>query len=109
MFARVLIAPLTAFALSHCSLRSLRCSLEAAVFAESDETIVSLISSVLDAFRQLLLQIGGANIAGADRAGKPPTLSSLADEKRAGSLLRSTAARDPVFDAITQRAHSANG
>jgi hypothetical protein len=28
-------------------------------------------------------------------AGKPPTLSSLADEKHAGSLLRSTAARDP--------------
>jgi hypothetical protein len=26
---------------------------------------------------------------------KPPTLSSLADEKRVGSLLRSTAARDP--------------
>jgi len=26
------------------------------------------ISSVLDAFRRLLLQIGGANIAGADRA-----------------------------------------
>jgi hypothetical protein len=28
--------------------------------------------------------------------GKPPTLSSLVDEKRVGSLLRSTAARDPV-------------
>jgi len=28
--------------------------------------------------------------------GKPPTLSSLADEKRVGSHLRSTAARDPV-------------
>jgi len=28
--------------------------------------------------------------------GKPPTLSSLADERRVGSLLRSTAARDPV-------------
>jgi hypothetical protein len=28
--------------------------------------------------------------------GKPSTLSSLADEKRVGSLLRSTAARDPV-------------
>jgi hypothetical protein len=41
-------------------------------------------------FRHLLLQIGGANIA------KPPTLSSLADEKRVDSLLRSTAARDPV-------------
>jgi len=67
MFARVLIAPLTAFALSHCSLRSLRCSPAATVFVESDETIVSLISSVLDGFRQLLLQIGGANITGADR------------------------------------------
>jgi hypothetical protein len=33
----------------------------------------------------------------ADRAGKPPTLSSLADEERVGSLLRSTAARDPLF------------
>jgi hypothetical protein len=32
----------------------------------------------------------------ADRAGKPPPLSSLADEKRVDSLLRSTAARDPV-------------
>jgi hypothetical protein len=32
----------------------------------------------------------------ADRARKPPPLSSLADERRVGSLLRSTAARDPV-------------
>jgi hypothetical protein len=32
----------------------------------------------------------------ADCAGKPPTLSSLADENRVDSLLRSTAARDPV-------------
>ena len=32
----------------------------------------------------------------ADRAGKPSTLSSLADQKRVGSLLRSTAPRDPV-------------
>ena len=30
----------------------------------------------------------------ADRAGKAPTLSSLADEKRVVSLLRSTAPRD---------------
>ena len=29
---------------------------------------------------------------------KPPTLSSLADEKRVSSLLLSTAARDPLFD-----------
>jgi hypothetical protein len=34
----------------------------------------------------------------ADRAGKPPTLSSLADDKRVGSLLLSTAARAPLFD-----------
>jgi hypothetical protein len=31
-----------------------------------------------------------------DRAGNPPTLSSLANRKRVGSLLRSTAPRDPV-------------
>jgi hypothetical protein len=37
---------------------------EAAVFVESDETTSMEISSALDAFRQLLLQIGGANIAG---------------------------------------------
>jgi hypothetical protein len=54
------------------------------------------ISSVLDSFHRLLLQIGGANIAGADRGWRPPSLSSLADEKRVGSLLLSTAARDPV-------------
>jgi len=53
------------------------------------------ISSVLDLFRRLLLQIGGANIAGADRALWPPTSSSLADEKCVGSILLSTAARDP--------------
>jgi hypothetical protein len=46
-------------------------------------------------FRRLLLQIGGANIASADRAWQPPTLSSLGDEKRVPSLLLSTAARDP--------------
>ncbi|MCE3276585.1 MAG: hypothetical protein K0R13_2440 [Propionibacteriaceae bacterium] len=32
----------------------------------------------------------------ADRARKPPTLSSLTDVEHVGSLLRSTAARDPV-------------
>jgi hypothetical protein len=31
----------------------------------------------------------------ADRAWRPPTSSSLADEQRVGSLLPSTAARDP--------------
>jgi hypothetical protein len=56
--------------------------------------MVSEISSVLDAFRRLLLQTGGANIADADRALWPPTSSSLRDEERVPSLLLSTAARD---------------
>ena len=34
------------------------------------------------AFRRILLQIGGANIAGADRALQPPTSSALAEEIR---------------------------
>jgi hypothetical protein len=34
---------------------------------------------------------------GADRALNPPTSSLLADEKRVGSLLLSTAERDPGF------------
>jgi hypothetical protein len=92
----VLIASLAKLALLNGSLRSLRCSPGAAVFVESDETTVSETSApVLDAFRRILLQIGGANIAGADRACHPPTSSSLRDEKHVGSLLRSTAARDP--------------
>ena len=51
----------------------------------------------------------------ADRAGKPPTLSSLADKKRVSSLLRSTAARDPVratttaADSRCSRRRSAGG
>jgi hypothetical protein len=46
--------------------RFARCNVrwEAAVFVESDEATSMEISSALDAFRQLLLQIGGANIAG---------------------------------------------
>jgi hypothetical protein len=48
-------------------------------------------------FRHLLLQIGGANIAGADRTGTSPTSSLLADEKRVGSFLLSSAARDPSY------------
>jgi hypothetical protein len=63
-----LIASLAKLALSNGSLRSLRYSPGAAVFVESDETSCLRISSVLKAFRRLLLQIGGANIAGADRA-----------------------------------------
>jgi hypothetical protein len=48
--------------------RFARCNVRwgAAVFVGSDETIVSQISSLLEAFHRLLLQIGGANIAGAD-------------------------------------------
>jgi two-component system OmpR family response regulator len=38
---------------------------------------------------------------------EPPTLSSLADERRVGSLLRSTAARDPVFDCSARCTRSA--
>jgi hypothetical protein len=34
----------------------------------------------------------------ADRAKKPPTLSSLADKKRVPSLLLSTTAHDPLLD-----------
>jgi hypothetical protein len=49
--------------------RSARCDvrLGAAVFVGSDETPSPIISCVLDAFRRLLLQIGGTNIDGADR------------------------------------------
>jgi hypothetical protein len=43
----------------------------------------------------------------ADRARQPPTLSSLADEKRVDSLLRSTAARDPVRATTTAADQSA--
>ena len=82
-----LLAALARVELPH-SLRSLcliarfaRCDVrrEVAVFGGSDETIVveSALSSTT--FRRLLLQIGGANIAGTDRAGYPPTSSSLAD------------------------------
>jgi hypothetical protein len=69
--------------------------LGAAAFVGSDERILAQIGSVLEAFRRLLLQIGGANIAGADRAWLSPTSSSLGNEKRVPSLLLSTAARDP--------------
>jgi hypothetical protein len=45
-----------------------RCSLEAAVFVESDETTVSESQLGFCTLRRLLLQLGGANIAGTDRA-----------------------------------------
>jgi hypothetical protein len=76
--------------------RFARCDVrrEAAVFVGSDETVLRRrISFPRDAFRRLLLQIGGANIAGADHAWWPPTSSSLGDGKRVPWLLLSTAAR----------------
>jgi hypothetical protein len=90
-----LIAPLAKLAVSNASLRSLRCSLGSRRLRRIDETIVSQISSVLEAFHRLLLQTGGANIAGADRAWQPPTSSSFGEGKRVSSLLLSAAARDP--------------
>src|SRR6476619_215042 len=39
------------------------------------------VARFFEAFRRLLLQIGGANIAGADRAWNPATSPSLADDK----------------------------
>jgi hypothetical protein len=56
---------------------------------------MSGIDSVLHSCRRLRLQIGGANIAGADRVLRPPTLSSLRDEELVPSLLLGTATRDP--------------
>ena len=56
----------------------------------------SIVYHRSDAFRRPLPQIGGANIAGADRAWQPLTSSSLGDEKRVPSLLLSRASRDPV-------------
>jgi hypothetical protein len=52
--------------------RCARCDVrwETAVFVASDETTASDNQSALDAFRRLLLQIGGANVTGADRATK---------------------------------------
>ena len=54
------------------------------------------ISHFSDAFRRLLLQIGGANIASADRADEPLSSASLGDGKRVSSLVLRSAARDPV-------------
>jgi hypothetical protein len=55
------------------------------------------ISSVLDSFRRLRLQIGGANIAGADRAWRPLS-SSLARSSQHGGApaVREFAARSFV-------------
>ena len=98
--------------------RSARCDVRrgAAVFVGSDETAVSRISAGLRFVRRLRLQIGGANIAGADRAFEPadfvPQLAagagarcaranllvSLGDERRVPSLLLSTAGARSGFD-----------
>jgi hypothetical protein len=78
--------------------RSARCDVrrEAAVFVGSDETILPDNPLCHDAFRRLLLQIGGANIVGADRAWNPPTSSSFGDEKACPSLLLSSARRSAI-------------
>jgi hypothetical protein len=90
------LAPLAA---SNGSLRSLRCSLEAAVFVGSDETIVSEDQLLLDAFRRLVLQIGGANIASADRA-MEPAYFVVARRRKSVSAPSSSARRrrDPTND-----------
>ena len=79
--------------------RSARCDVRpgAAVFVASDETLFWRVSSVFDPFRRLLLQIGGANIAGADRALCRLLRRRSGTEKRAPFLLLSTAARDPAL------------
>jgi len=82
-----LIAPLAVF---DCSLRSLRCSLGC-------RRLRRIWWNGKALFRHVLLQIGGANIAGADRAWRPPTSSPSPTKKRVGSFLLSTAARDPGF------------
>jgi hypothetical protein len=69
----------------------------AAVFVGSAETIMSVSSSVLEAFRRLLMQIGGANIAGADRAVEAAYFVVTRRRKRVGSFLLSTAARVPAL------------
>jgi leucyl/phenylalanyl-tRNA--protein transferase len=96
----VLIAPLAALAVSD---RSLRCSPGSRPFVESDETTLSEGQLVLGGFRRILLQIGGANIASADRASQRPTSPSLGDEKHVPSVLLSTAARDPYLYARSAR------
>ena len=75
--------------------RSARCDvpLEAAVFVGSDETIVSEHQLLLDAFRRLVLQIGGANIASADRAVEPAYFVVARRRKSVCSLLLNTARR----------------
>ena len=67
--------------------RSARCDVRrgAAVFVDSDENALR-ISSALDGFRRLLLQIGGANIASADRTWWPLVRRTLASRISGPSL-----------------------
>jgi hypothetical protein len=67
--------------------RFARCDVRGEPPSSSDPTkrLCRRISSVLDAFRRLLLQIGGANIAGAERAGKPPSSLSLGPPQHGGA------------------------
>jgi len=67
----------------------------AAVFVGSDETTVSETGSARDAFRRPLLQIGGANIAGPDRALGAAYFVVTPGRKTCPSLLLSTPERDP--------------
>jgi hypothetical protein len=90
--------------------RSARCDVRrgAAVFVGSDETTVSQNRLCFDAFRRLLLQIGGANIAGADRALERAYFVVV--RRRKACLLappQHGAWRDPVFDCSARFARSA--
>jgi hypothetical protein len=78
--------------------RSLRCSPGAAVFVESDETTRIGNHSALVSFRRLLLQIGGANIAGRGSRFEAAELVVVRGRKACPSLLLGTAPRDPMFN-----------
>jgi hypothetical protein len=67
--------------------RSLRCSPGAAVFVESDETTRIGNHSALVSFRRLLLQIGGANIAGRGSRFEAAELVVVRGRKRVPSLV----------------------
>jgi hypothetical protein len=54
----------------------------------------------LPAFRRLLLQSGGANIARADRALEAADFVVARRRKRVGSLVLSAAVRDPGLDCL---------
>jgi predicted ATP-grasp superfamily ATP-dependent carboligase len=72
----------------------------AAVFAGSDEIWVRGLPLFSEAFRRFLLQSGGANIAGADRAWQAAAFLTRSQTKNvsARSLVQ-TAARDPISQA----------